>query len=439
MYDQVQSLMNSPTYRRSLADRLEAERESKNNGTIPGGLASMLDAGTAAYLRIKDEGDQSRASDALSKGMVEETQVNTADGMQPNGPRIAPGLAGARERLSALGDNPYAGRLSQMLTFQEMEAKQRAAELADQRGWQTQQMESGQNFQRDMFGRQSAQQQAMQERLFNQQRSMPPPTQRRIVQGVDGRAYYADTGEPVLPNEGPAPMKAPTVRTVKQPDGSEVAVQWDQGTGTWQPMNAPEGGLRPEDKRRKLTETQSKLTLFQSNMAEVAPLIDSMENFYDPTSLADAAARDLAPGLIENFLKSPEGQQYQTLAGQWAEGALRIATGAAATQPEIERNVKTYFPQPGDTPDTVALKSQMRAAYQRSIQAALGGSPDGRIEPPASFAAKFAAQNRAKGIAPQPSQPGIGGISPMDVPPAGSGVDPETWKFLTPEQRKLWQ
>ena len=135
MYQQVQSLLESPTYRRTLAQRLEAEREAKNNGTIPGGLASMVDAGTAAYLNIKDQGDQSRASDALSKGMVEETQVNTRDGMQPNAPRIAPGLAGARERLAAMPDNPYAGRLSQMLAFQDLEAKQNAAELQGQRDW----------------------------------------------------------------------------------------------------------------------------------------------------------------------------------------------------------------------------------------------------------------------------------------------------------------
>lgn len=124
----VMALMESPSYRMSLARRLEAERERANNGTIPGGLASMVNAGTAAFLRMRDEGDRRRATEAYTGGMSEGADIGTPDGQQPNAPRIMPGAQAAESRLSALGPrNPYATRLAGMLAADRMAAEQEAA------------------------------------------------------------------------------------------------------------------------------------------------------------------------------------------------------------------------------------------------------------------------------------------------------------------------
>lgn len=127
MFQQVMALQNSPTYRRTLAERLERERMAKNNGTVPGGLASMIDAGTAAYLRMRDEGDRSKAQEALVGGLTKGGEWGTADGQQPNAPRMEPGIGAAKHNLAQLDDNPYAGRLTQMLAFEEMARQQEAA------------------------------------------------------------------------------------------------------------------------------------------------------------------------------------------------------------------------------------------------------------------------------------------------------------------------
>lgn len=121
MFPQMMALENSPTYRRSLAQRLEQEREAANNGTIPGGLASMINAGTAAYLRARDEGDRSKAQKALMGGITEATDIGEMGEDQ-----IPAGPDGALYRLGQLEDNPYAGRLSQMLTFEQMQRQQEA-------------------------------------------------------------------------------------------------------------------------------------------------------------------------------------------------------------------------------------------------------------------------------------------------------------------------
>ena len=159
--------------------------------------------------------------------------------------------------------------------------------------------------------------------------------------------------------------------------------------------NAPGVRIGPNGRlTAKLSENQSKLTLWKSQMSDTAPVLNQMEEQFNPANIPDAAARSLP--IAGNFFQSSEGQQYTAAAAAWAEGALRIATGAAATQPEIERNLRTYFAEPGDTPDTIAFKSNMREMYSRSIRRALGeqGVP-GKLPNPTNFANKFVKDAKA--------------------------------------------
>lgn len=222
------------------------------------------------------------------------------------------------------------------------------------------------------------------------------PAQRRIVQGPDGNSYYED-GARVLPGiEAPVePTKAPTVQKVTLEDGSEMAVQWDAGTEKWVPIDAPEGGgsLKPGD---GLTEGQAKLTLFQSLQTETQPVLLDLEGQFNPGNLADAAARSTP--IAGNFFKSEQGQIYDSAATAWAEGALRIATGAAATPEEMERTKRAYFAQPGDTPNTIAFKAQMREMYNRAIQRSLGQETSGALPKPSEFANQIESQALPEGV-----------------------------------------
>lgn len=181
----------------------------------------------------------------------------------------------------------------------------------------------------------------------------------------------------------PDTTKAPTVQKVLLEDGSEMAVQWDGSTQQWIPINAPEGGgtLKPGD---GLTEGQAKLTLFQSLQTETQPVLLDLESQFNPGNLQDAAARSTP--IAGNFFQSEQGQIYSSAATAWAEGALRIATGAAATPEEMERTKKAYFAQPGDTPNTIAFKAQMREMYNRAIQKSLGQETSGSLPKPSEFA-----------------------------------------------------
>lgn len=151
------------------------------------------------------------------------------------------------------------------------------------------------------------------------------------------------------------------------------------------------------------TEAQSKLLLFQTLQDETQPVLLDLEKRFDPANIPDAAAR--ATPIAGNFFQSPEGQVYQTAASAWAEGALRIATGAAATEGEIARTTRTYFAQPGDTPATIKFKAQMRDMYSRAITNSFGkNDPNGAtLITPTEFAQQAGANpgGAPSGAAPE--------------------------------------
>lgn len=234
----------------------------------------------------------------------------------------------------------------------------------------------------------------------------------RVIDPVTGRVIYEgpqETKKPIEVNgqlvdpdtykvvgdfrNPPPPPGAPTTKQIKREDGSEIVVEWlpdandTVNGGEWVPIDAPLGGATVgvgPTSGAKLTEKQAQMTLFSTMQNETAPVLNQIEEQYDPANISDAAARSTP--LAGNFFQTQEGQVYQASSAVWSEGALRLATGAAATQPEIERVQATYFAKPGDTPTTVQFKSQLRDMYNRSIQAALGrGVPEGELQLPMDF------------------------------------------------------
>lgn len=206
--------------------------------------------------------------------------------------------------------------------------------------------------------------------------------------GVDS-PVIAKFDDMILASGTPPPedQAAPKTITQARADGSTVTVQWTpdasepQG-GSWTPLET-EGVGTVLDSNASLTEGEAKMTLFNSMMEETQPVLLDIETQFNPANIPDAVARNTK--ITGNFFTSSEGQIYNTAAAAWAEGALRLATGAAATPEEIVRTRETYFAKPGDTPTTVDFKSNMREMYSRSIQRALGNNVDATLQTPEEF------------------------------------------------------
>jgi len=124
--------------------------------------------------------------------------------------------------------------------------------------------------------------------------------------------------------------------------------------------SAKEKQAEKERQYPKLTEAQAKGAAFASQMQSANTELKNVESSgFDPSSLRAQAATALAGG-VTNPLAPADAQQYRQAQEQWAEAYLRFKTGAAATQDEVDRNIRTYFPQIGDSAAVVKQKENAR-------------------------------------------------------------------------------
>ena len=118
------------------------------------------------------------------------------------------------------------------------------------------------------------------------------------------------------------------------------------------------------------TEAQAKAGAFASQMKTATDEIARLEKEgYNPASATTQAETSLA-GTPLTVLASPQAQQANQAQQQWAEAYLRFKTGAAATEGEVIRNMRTFFPQVGDKPETIAQKARARAQAEKDVASA---------------------------------------------------------------------
>jgi hypothetical protein len=123
---------------------------------------------------------------------------------------------------------------------------------------------------------------------------------------------------------------------------------------------------------KDLTESQGKASAFQSQMVSASNAVNTLEaNGFDPTSFKSQTAVRLAGG-VANPVVPVAAQQYKQAQDQWSEAYLRFKTGAAATEQEVQRNNRTFFPVFGDKPEQIAQKAAAREQAEKDIGIAAG-------------------------------------------------------------------
>lgn len=123
---------------------------------------------------------------------------------------------------------------------------------------------------------------------------------------------------------------------------------------------------------KDLTESQGKASAFQSQMVSASNAVNTLEaQGFDPTSFKSQTAVRLAGG-VANPVIPATAQQYKQAQDQWSEAYLRFKTGAAATEQEVLRNNRTFFPVFGDKPEQIAQKAMMREQAERDVGIAAG-------------------------------------------------------------------
>lgn len=86
-------------------------------------------------------------------------------------------------------------------------------------------------------------------------------------------------------------------------------------------------------------------------------------------------------GVAGRALQSPEFQVYQQQMQDWVRAKLRRESGAVIGKEEMADEIRTYFPQPGDTSAKIEAKRHSRELAQLGMEA---GGGRARIESPAA-------------------------------------------------------
>ncbi len=160
----------------------------------------------------------------------------------------------------------------------------------------------------------------------------------------------------------------------KGADGTTYRV--DRGTGAVTPLTTPDGKPLKSDSASTLTESEGKNTLFLSQMVDAEHALGQLAGTASPIAVAATGSPYTNWGVDGESQKAAQAQR------QWAEAYLRAKTGAAATQGEVENNIRTFFPVTGDGEDVIQRKAEARARAAKDMRIPAGRGA-GRVEQPA--------------------------------------------------------
>lgn len=80
--------------------------------------------------------------------------------------------------------------------------------------------------------------------------------------------------------------------------------------------------------------------------------------------------------VLPNFLQSESNQRYRQAQRAFTEARLRKESGAAIPQGEYENDSRTYFAQPGDSPQVIEQKRRARQTVLEGLKFASGKAHD---------------------------------------------------------------
>ena len=113
---------------------------------------------------------------------------------------------------------------------------------------------------------------------------------------------------------------------------------------------------------------------FANRMIDSQTIFDRLTaDGYDPSNTRDYAASNL-PVIAQSAAMSSQGQQYLAAKKNFVTAVLRKESGAAISDTEFETEDIKYFPQPGDSADTIEQKRLARKVAIDAMKAQSGGA-----------------------------------------------------------------
>lgn len=146
----------------------------------------------------------------------------------------------------------------------------------------------------------------------------------------------------------------------------------DLKSGTSRPVMDASG--QPMQAKAPLTEVQAKATSFSMRMTDADKVIEKMEadKAFDPAAIRTQWAGQSGMAAPLNYLASSKAQQYEQAKRNWVTANLRLESGAAIPEDELQQEYRKWFPIPGDSPEVVKQKSDSRKIAEQAMRVQAG-------------------------------------------------------------------
>jgi len=171
-------------------------------------------------------------------------------------------------------------------------------------------------------------------------------------------------------------------KPVTLPDGSQAFMQFPKGGGA--PVLVQ--GAFPA-----AGDSEQMAAGYGERMAESEKIIRSVGEKGNPT-VATSIAGSVLPGSAGRYVQSKvmtnEQQMHRQAQEDWVRAKLRKESGAVIADEEMEREIATYFPKPGDTQQVIQQKAKARETAIQGMKKAAGPAGQ-RINAPTGTVRKY--------------------------------------------------
>ncbi len=121
------------------------------------------------------------------------------------------------------------------------------------------------------------------------------------------------------------------------------------------------------------TEGERNAAGYLMRMTEASKLLDQFEGSGAATyGTQTAAAVPFVGGAIRRAVMTPDQQQYRQAQEDWVRAKLRKESGASIATDEMDREIETYFPMPGEGKEVIAQKRKARATANAAMRQSSG-------------------------------------------------------------------
>lgn len=159
-------------------------------------------------------------------------------------------------------------------------------------------------------------------------------------------------------NEGPEETYSQPQVVTNPQTGKQELVQFGN-RGSRRLVNDYSPGATARDAKPP-TDGQLQAAGFYERMSAAERELEATVNAgFKPGNMRDYLTAGQGP--LRNWAATDEGQKYRQQQEDWVRSKLRKESGAVIGDDEMEREIKVYFPQPGDSEAVITQKGKSRA------------------------------------------------------------------------------